>query len=244
MKWYEDDRFWQITGPKLFSQEQWQKGVTDVENVERLLHLKRGMTVLDLCCGPGRHSMEFLRRGYKVTSVDRTTIYLDELRSRVKSEQLPAEIVQEDMRSFVRPVSYDAAISLFTSFGYFEDEENLQVLRNIYISLKPGGHVVIEMMGKEIIARIFQKHDWHEENGILFLEERTVSDSWDRMMNRWIAIDGANRSEFIFSLRLYSGRELMEMVQSVGFTGVTLFGNLAGTPYDQNAERLVLTAVK
>jgi SAM-dependent methyltransferase len=244
MKWYDDDRFWKLMAPKLFSQEQWQKAVTDVENIEWLLEFEKGTAILDLCCGPGRHSMELLRRGYRVTSVDRTVMYLDELRSRANSEKLPAEIVREDMRSFVRPSSFDAAISLFTSFGYFNDEENLQVLRNIHTSLKPGGQVVIEMMGKEIIARIFQKHDWNEENGVLFLEERTLDDSWNRMNNRWITIDGSNRSEFIFSLRLFSGRELMETVQSVGFTDIKLFGSLAGTPYDQNAVRLVLTAVK
>lgn len=116
MKWYEDDQFWQVMGLKMFTEEQWQKGVSDGVNIERLLHLNNTMTVLDLCCGPGRHSLEFLRRGYNVTSVDRTTAYLDEFRARAKSEHLPAEIVQEDMRSFVRPSSFDAVISVFYFF--------------------------------------------------------------------------------------------------------------------------------
>ncbi|MGD0337484.1 MAG: methyltransferase domain-containing protein [Bacteroidota bacterium] len=244
MKWYEDDRFWEVMGPKMFTPEQWQKAVSNVDDIEKLLHIEKGMAILDLCCGPGRHSLEFLRRGYKVTSVDRTAGYLDELRSRADSEHLPAEIIREDMRAFIRPSSFDIALSLFTSFGYFDEEENFQVLRNIYASLKIGGQIIIEMMGKEIIARIYQKHDWDEENGILFLEERIVHDSWNRMTNRWIKIDGSKRSEYTFSIRLYSGRELIEMVQSMGFHDVRIYGSLGGTPYDQNAERLVLTAVK
>jgi SAM-dependent methyltransferase len=58
------------------------------------------------------------------------------------------------MRSFVRRAAFDLACNMFTSFGYFKDEEdNLKVLRNIYESLKESGVLVIEVLGKERLAR-------------------------------------------------------------------------------------------
>jgi SAM-dependent methyltransferase len=63
----------------------------------------------------------------------------------------------EDMRSFVRPATFDLACNLFTSFGYFkEEQDNLQVLRNIHRSLKENGGLVLEVVGKERLARTWQ----------------------------------------------------------------------------------------
>jgi SAM-dependent methyltransferase len=67
------------------------------------------------------------------------------------------ELVEGDMRDFRRPASYDLALSMFTSFGYFESRaDDLRVLRNVRESLKPGGVFVVDVMGKEWLARHFQ----------------------------------------------------------------------------------------
>ena len=61
------------------------------------------------------------------------------------------------MRSFVRPDAFHLALSLFTSFGYFEDEcDDLQVLRNVHRSLKPQGVLVMDVVSKERLAKVFQ----------------------------------------------------------------------------------------
>ena len=76
------------------------------------------------------------------------------------------------MREFVRPEAFDAAINLFTSFGYFEDPaEDLQVAKNLFHSLKPGGALVMDLVGKEVLSRIFLPRDWQElADGSLFLQ--------------------------------------------------------------------------
>jgi SAM-dependent methyltransferase len=155
------------------------------------------------------------------------------------------EFLQEDMRNFCRPETYDAALNLYTSFGYFENpEEDRQVLKNVYSSLKKGGKLVIDVMGKEVLARIFRERDWHEEDGIIFLEERKLSNGWSRIQNRWIMIKGEERKEFTFSLRLYSGEELSLLLSESGFNSVELFGDLSRMPYDHTAKRLVALAIK
>lgn len=57
------------------------------------------------------------------------------------------------MRSFIRPLSYDLVLNMFTSFGYFDDKkDDLKVLENVFVSLKPGGFLLIDVMGKETIG--------------------------------------------------------------------------------------------
>ena len=147
--WHEDDHFWEQTAPFQFDERRWAAASKEVEQALALLQLKEGAAVLDLCCGPGRHSLELARRGFKVTGVDRTARFLEEARRRAEAEGLAIEFVQDDMRTFHRPGTFDAAINLFTPFGYFDDpEEDHRVLENIYASLKPHGKLLLDVMGK------------------------------------------------------------------------------------------------
>jgi len=139
--WFEDDTLWESLESFLFSQlRSSETTVREAEQILTLLHPPQRASVLDLCCGPGRHSLEFARHGFQVTGVDRTARYLDTARAAATREGLTVEFVQGDMRHFQRPDAFDVALNLFTSFGYFEDEEdNLQVLRNLHESLAGCG---------------------------------------------------------------------------------------------------------
>ena len=151
------------------------------------------------------------------------------------------------MRHFHRPAAFDLALNLFSSFGYFEDvAEDLQVLRQLHGSLKPGGQVLLDMVGKEPLARTFQPRTWHwhAERDEYLLEERIVRDGWRWIEHHWIWIHGAEQQTFTFGIRLYSGAELTDLLTVAGFSRVQLYGSLAGTPYDQTAQRLVAVAIK
>ena len=243
--WHDQDDFWASMAPFLFTDEHWARASTQVEQVLVLLGVMPGATVLDLCCGPGRHALELARRGLHVTGVDRTAAYLDCARKQAEAEGVAIEFVQEDMRSFCRPETFDGAINLYTSFGYFDSPaDDRQVLMNVHQSLRSGAKFVLEMMSKEVLAAIFRERDWRERNGLILLEERRISDDWNRIDNRWILIDGDSRKEFIVSHRLYSAAELTSLMLECGFASVDVYGDLSGGPYDHTAERLVVVAHK
>ncbi len=115
---------------------------------------------------------------------------------------------------------------------------------NLFDSVVPGGRFVIDMMGKEILARIFQACDWRELDGEFFLYERRIEDGWSWIENRWVRISGAERQEFTVGHRLYAGTELMALFEDAGFVEVEAFGDLDGRPYDTEAKRLVVTGRK
>lgn len=117
--------------------------------------------------------------------------------------------------------------------------------QNLYASLKRGGRLLMEMMGKEVLARIFLESNWHQtDDGVLVLEKRKIRSGWDWIDNRWIIIDGEERREFAVGHRLYSGAELASVLRQAGFDSVVLYGALAGGPYDHTAQRLTAVAQK
>ncbi|MCP4425382.1 MAG: class I SAM-dependent methyltransferase [Chloroflexi bacterium] len=243
--WHEDDSFWRLTAPFMFPQSRWDGTPAEVDQIVKLLDIEPGAKIVDMGCGPGRHALEFTRRGYKVTGVDRTAVHLQEAQKRAQAEKLKIEFVQADMRQFSRPDAFDAALSMFTTFGYFANPaDNQQALLNVCHSLKNGGVFIMELMGKEVLARIFMERTWTQEGDAFLLQEHKVSQDWSRMENRWILLRGQERHEFIIPHWLYAASELTAMLQASGFATVEIFGNLKGAPYDHQALRLVAVARK
>ena len=244
--WHEQDEFWRDTQSLMFSEDRLSKTPEEIDRVVSLLELRPDMLVLDMCCGIGRHSLELARRGYRVTGVDRTRSYLDTARQAAEAEGLEIEFLLSDIREFSQSESFDVTINMFTSFGYFEDPaEDKKAARNLCESLKPGGQLLIQMMGKEVLARIFQERDWHEmEDGTLVLEERKVTRDWSWMENRWIMIKGNERTEQHFNHRPYSATELTTLLLDCGFSTAKAYGGINGSPYDHQAKRLVVVARK
>ncbi len=243
--WFADDNFWREFEDALFPPERWEAAKQETQYLISLLNLPEDATVLDLCCGPGRHTLQLARYGFRVTGVDGTFYYLQKLNRQARKENLTVETVCDDMKNFSRENYYQAAISMFTSFGYFEEEDdNRRVLSNIYRSLQPGGWLLMEMAGKDILMRNFQPRDWHESEDVFLLEEREVDSEWQYISNRWILFKKGKKYEFSFKLHLYSARELSDLLHSCGFIDVAVFGGLDQSPYDADAKRLVVTAMK
>lgn len=241
--WHDDNQLWEVAGEVMFSEDRWASAVQDVDNLLALLGAESPATVLDMCCGPGRHALELAQRGFQVTGVDRTAYYLENARAKANNHGLQVDFILEDMRTFKRPQEFDFAINLYTSFGYFEDQaDNQHVLENLYHSLRPGGKLVMEMMGKEILARIFLERTWDEVGEILFLQEHRVINNWSQMENRWILLKGDQRYEYNLTHWLYSAHELKTMLTRAGFSDLAIYGDLTGNPYDQTARRMVAVA--
>lgn len=244
-EWFEDAKFWEDLYPFMFTPRAFKRAQMQVESIIELTGLKSG-AVLDLCSGPGRHTLEWAKKGFQVTGVDRTPYLMQIAMERSKKEDLEIEWVLEDMRNFLRPDGFDLIQSMFTSFGYFEKEgEDFQVLQHMHQSLKPEGKMVMDVVGKEIIARSFHDSGSElKEDGTLLVERRKIVDDWSRIQNEWILIKDGIAKTFRFPLNLYSGQELKRLFQDAGFSQVQLFGNLFGEPYDNDASRLVVLAQK
>ncbi|UCG42648.1 MAG: methyltransferase domain-containing protein [candidate division WOR-3 bacterium] len=240
--WHDDERFWQDFKASLFSEASRQQAADKTGPLVELLGLEPGSAVLDLCCGAGRYATELAGRGFRVTGVDRTSSYLDEARQRAEEAGLDLELVLADMREFVRPYRFDACINMYSSFGYFEDQDqDRQVARNVFESLKPGGRFVIETMSRENLFHIFQARGWEEqEDGTLVFQEREPTDDWSWLSQRWIVIKDSERAEYKVWMRIYSAAELVGLLAEAGFEKVGIYGSVRGDPYNKDTSHLTV----
>jgi SAM-dependent methyltransferase len=245
MEWFESEEFWQDFYSFMFSPERFAAAKDEVSRIMELTQCSRG-SLLDLCCGPGRHAVEFAQRGFQVTGVDRSPFLLNRAREHSSASGIAIELIKDDMRTFVRPGAFDLVCNLFTSFGYFKDEnEDLCVLRNIHQSLKDKGVVVIDVIGKERLARTWQSAICSPlADGSLLLQRPQLRDDWSRILSEWTLIKDGRTKSFSFEHTIYSGRELKDRLLSSGFEKVQLFGDLQGSPYGLDSTRLVAVAHK
>jgi SAM-dependent methyltransferase len=238
MQWFENEEFWRTFYPFMFSEKRMAAAAGEVDRVLALSGVAGG-AVLDLCCGPARHSLVLAQRGFSVTGVDRSAFLLAKARERTADAAL--ELVEADMRDFARPGRFDLALSLFTSFGYFDSrDEDLAVLRNIRGSLKSGGVLLMDVISKEYLAARPCATIWENwPTGEIHVQHFDVFPGWARIRVQWLLIDGERARRFEFEHNLYSGQELVALLERAGFADVRLFGSLDGTPYDATASRLV-----
>ena len=239
-EWFDDASFWRELYPFMFSKER----IADADQqIAKALALTKptGKSVLDLCCGPGRCSIALAKKGFSVTGVDKTTHLLNKARANASAAHVKVEWVQKDMRDFVRPDYFALVLSMFTSFGYFDDrQEDMTVLENMFTSLQPGAACLIEVLGKEHLAKIFQPTtSTLLSNGTMVVQRHEIFDDWTRVRNEWLIIRNGRAKGFKFHHTIYSGLELRERMERAGFVGVALHGNLDGDEYGPNAERLI-----
>jgi len=245
-EWFADEAFWQEIYPFIFSESRLAAADTEIGQVMQLTGVQAGQG-LDLCCGPGRHSLALARRGFQVTAVDRTPFLLQKARDNADQAALPIDFVLEDMRRFRRPDAFDLVINIFTSFGYFADKaDDVAVLNLVHHNLRPGGTVLLELMSKEWLARNFQlTASMKHPDGALLIQRHEIIDDWSRVKNEWIVIrDGRVVQTFEFALRVYSGQELKDLMTASGFGEIKLYGSLDGRPYGLDVQRLVVVARK
>ena len=200
--------------------------------------LKKSQPILDLACGMGRHVELFRRRGFWVQGIDLSEELIQE--GRRYWPQLPIKV--GDMRSFVG--GYQAILSLFTSFGYFEKEsEDLRVLANVFQALRPGGHLWLDFLNA---PRVRQNLASTEE----VLAGRRESFFIQKSLERGRAVKtishrlGGRVSVYRESVRLYSRNELVELFVRSGFEMEKFFGNYRGAPWSETSERLILVGRK
>lgn len=224
--------------------QQMQRTGAQVEFAERALRLAPGAHVLDVACGVGRHALELARRGYQVTGLDLSPTLLRVAADRAERTGTEVEWVHADMRAIPFTNTFDAAMNLFSSWGYFErDDEDQRVLVSVAGALKPGGRFLLELSHQAWIARHFAPRGWHEAGGMTVLEQRTLDLLAGRMASEITVVypDGRHRT-WPYDLRLYTLPEVARMLAEAGFAVAAVYGGYDGVPLSLESSRLIIVA--
>ncbi|NEA08234.1 methyltransferase domain-containing protein [Streptomyces sp. SID10692] len=241
MHWYEDDALWSDFAPTMFPPARAESAAALVDG-SPLLDFPPGTRVLDLCCGPGLFVVPLAARGYEVTGVDLSPSMLERARAACDAAGAKARLERADMLTYRESEAFDVVLNVFTSFGYFEAaEDNLRVLRNARESLAPGGRLLVDVMGKEVLAGwIGRPKAVDLPDGSYVVQRDTVLDSWRRLRTDWTLVRGTTARTASITSWLYSAAELHALFEEAGFTDVECFGGFDASGYDQDSDRLVV----
>ncbi len=215
--------------------------------VWRSLKLKPGSRLLDLACGTGRHAVLLAKRGAFVVGVDKTEAYLRE--ARVKARRLSnCLFARGDMRRLPFNGEFDAAINLWTSFGYFaKASDDIKALRGVARALKPGGLFLIDLLDFAWVKKHGQRHRWDRRaDGAYLLQDAVWMEGRDpKIVNAWIILRPGKpelRSRFV--VRGYDKARLYAALRRAGLKPVQSWHGLGALGRLKSSGRLVVLAKK
>ncbi|MGM0556234.1 MAG: methyltransferase domain-containing protein [Myxococcota bacterium] len=220
----------------------------EVDFLERSLRINDDMRLLDLACGFGRHSIELTRRGFEVAGLDLSMPLLKKALTEAKKQSLSIKFIHGDMRDLNFDSIFDGCFLWQTSFGYFEDRVNLQVLRGINRALKPGGRLVVDVINRDHIVRDMPHRIWWEGVDCVFLEEVELDHNTSILHTKrsYIYEDGTPPLEQNSYIRLYSLHELRQLFRAAGFEPQEVSGELhhRGRYLGPSSSRIILMGRK
>lgn len=216
--------------------------------VASALELKPGASVLDLCCGQGRHSIQLAKRGLRVTGLDLNAEYLELAKQAAIASKVTVETIAADMRKIPFENKFDAIVNMYSSFGYLESEaEDLKVLESAAKALKTGGRLLLDMLNREWAIDNYIQNDWHTgADGTLYVERRDLDLATSRMHVHFIVVDptGGRRESIGHIIRLYTLTEMTRLLERVGVRVTAVFGGFEGEAYTIGTRRMIIVGEK
>ncbi len=220
----------------------------EVDFIVKALELGDSERVLDVPCGEGRHSIELASRGFAVSGTELNPNALQTARANAEERGVTVDFRQGDMRSLSAEGEFDAAICYGGSFGYFDDEGNLEFVKAVAGALADSGRFIIDTPVAESLFPQYKERDWQwwdeEAQDMRVLQER----SWDlragRIRGTWTFIGPDETSTSDVSIRIYTCRELCELLREAGFQEFRTIEPMTHAPFKMGSRRLSLVASK
>ena len=205
----------------------------EVDLFSQILNLSPNSNILDLCCGQGRHSLEFAIRGFQyVEGLDRSHYLIQKAKCSAKKEGLNVRFREGDARKLpYTPDVFDVVMILGNSFGYFETtNDDLRVLREVFRVLKPGGNIIIDVADGEFVKEHFQSRTWEWIDKKHFVcRERSLSTDKERLISREVIShsDKGIIADQFYAERLYTKETLGLLFKIAGFSDIAFHGEIA-----------------
>lgn len=198
-----------------------------------------GTRVLDLACGPGRHAVLLRKSGAVVIGFDLSLPLLSRARHR---DTRPLAVVRGDMRRLpFAPCSFDLAVNLFTSFGYFSDDtQHHAVLTGVASCLKRGGRFLLDFFNAPQLKGSLVPHEEQAVGGQHVVIDRRITDDGRFVIKEMRLVDDGR--SFAERVRLFSPDDLEDLLKRAGLSVQSKFGDYDGSPLTPDSPRVLLLA--
>ena len=215
--------------------------------IEESLGVAKGSNLLDLGCGTGLHAIELTKRGYQVVGFDLSLPMLARAADEAQDRKTKLNFVQGDMRDLPFEEMFDGVYSWNTSFGYFDEEKNGQVVTKVHRALKKGGQFLLDVVNRDYIIKQSPSLAWFEGDGCICMDEMQIDFITSRMrIKRTMMMDDGRSREIEYSMRIYSLHELGKLLHEHGFRVAEVSGRMAtpGVFFGNESPRTLILAEK
>lgn len=218
----------------------------DVDRLVGALGLSPGDTVLDAPCGHGRIANLLAEQGIEVTGVDATREFIDRARDDARERGVEVDYRVGDLRELGVDGPFDAVVCWFTSFGYFDDDGNQDVLGEFARVLRPGGKLGIETLHHDGFVRAFTAAPFastifRDEDAMI--DTSTFDPATGRIHTERVVYREGEVRKSRHQVRLPTIPELEEWLTAAGFTNREYFGRDRSAPTIDDP-RLVVVATR
>lgn len=236
-EWYEE--WFGETYLELYPHRDQTDAAAAVALISELVPLEQ-QRVLDLACGPGRHSDLLRRHAGSVIGLDLSLPLLRRARSDYTP---PLTVARGDMRSLpFAASSFDVVVNLFTSFGYFDrDEEHSKVLQEVARTLTGGGLFVLDYLNASLLRDSLVAHEDVTIGGRRVTVDRRISDDGRYVLKEMHLLD-IDRT-FQERVRLLEPQDFDRILSEVGLSVWERFGSYAGDALTADSPRVLVFAV-
>ena len=235
MEWFQhwfDTKYYHI----LYQDRNDEEAQVFMRNLTANLNLKKGSKLLDLPCGKGRHSIYLNSLGFNVTGAD---LSKNSIKHAQNFENDSLNFKVHDMREPFK-TKFDAILNLFTSFGYFDqDEMNIEVLKNLKNGLNKDGVLVIDFMNVNLVEKELIVEEIILKNKIEFHINRSIENGFIKKDIRFTADNIENHhTEYV---RFISLETFKWYIKDANLKLKHTFGDYNLNSFDiENSNRLIL----
>lgn len=206
------------------------------------LRPRDGSRVLDLGCGAGRHARHLAWKGYDTTGID---LSASGIAAAKITEGPHLRFRRQDMRVSFGSRAFDYVFSFFTSFGYFDaDEDHQIVVRNMAAALKDGGRLVIDYVNVHHAERHLTPREEKTIDGIAYRITRSVDRGF--FVKRIVIDDGGGEAlAHVERVARFTVGDFDRMLGAHGLTIEEVYGDYGLGAYDaRTSPRLIVVARK
>jgi len=217
---------------------------TFLRTILNLVDIPQNAKVLDAACGAGRHSEILVKLYYNVVGFDLSMTLLKIALKKFKSLNCPGNFFRSDIRKVCLKSKFDLILLLFTSFGYFEDDEdNFLFPRTAFNLLNENGYFVLDFFNSKYVKdNLIPKSEKIIGNKQI-VENRIIED--DRVKKKILIKTGDDEREFSESVKLYGKKFILDKLSEIGFHVYKILGDYEGNEFDEDkSARLILILSK
>lgn len=228
MQWFEewfDTPYYHI----LYKNHDYKEAEDFLDLLTDFLRLGKHSKIIDLACGKGRHSIYLNKLGFDVLGLDlsKQSIEFDK-----QFENKTLKFLVHDMRNQIEYSPVDAVFNLFTSFGYFEtEEEDKSVFRSVSDVLKNGGYFVLDFLNADFVRKNIVLQNSVEKENIIFNIKKYIDN--ECVIKEIDFEDNGKKFHFFERVKLTSPEKILTFAEEFGFELIKRWGDYQLTDFDE-----------